>query len=178
MPSAATTARKTVAARARPSAKSVAQQPATDGKLHIHSLDVHAPVHIPYLTPGDVVANTQAMTSRLLARDLLFYGGLGALAVAGALDWPVALAIGGATAILRGQGRGGEHMSDIEQEPPAPEEVGTAAEEAAQPPAEAAEETPAAEEAEAAAEEAEATPAAEEAGTAAEESEEPPAGSS
>ncbi|MGW4823577.1 hypothetical protein ACWEP4_32665 [Streptomyces sp. NPDC004227] len=173
MPSAATTTRKTTAR-----AKSVAQQPATDGKLHIHSLDVHAPVHIPYLTPGDVVANTQAMTSRLPARDLLFYGGLGALAVAGALDWPVALAIGGATAILRGQGRGGEHMSDIEQEPSAPEEVGTAAEEAAQPPAEAAEETPAAEEAEAAAEEAEATPAAEEAGTAAEESEEPPAGSS
>ncbi|MFF4829622.1 hypothetical protein [Streptomyces sp. NPDC001312] len=166
MPSAATTTRKTAAARARP-----AQQPATDGKLHIHSLDVHAPVHIPYLTPGDVVANTQAMTSRLPARDLLFYGGLGALAVAGALDWPVALAIGGATAILRGQGRGGEHMSDIEQEPPAPEETGTAAEVAAQPPAEAAEETPAAEEAEA-------TPAAEEAGTAAEESEEPPAGSS
>ncbi|MGW0954251.1 hypothetical protein [Streptomyces sp. NPDC002545] len=53
-------------------------------------------------------------------------------------------------------------MSDIEQEPPAPEETGTAAEEAAQPPAEAAEETPAAEEGEAAAEE----------------SEEPPAGSS
>ncbi|MFE7216904.1 hypothetical protein ACFY0A_29805 [Streptomyces sp. NPDC001698] len=202
MPSAATTTRKTAAARARPSAKSVAQQPATDGKLHIHSLDVHAPVHIPYFTPGDVVANTQAMTSRLPARDLLFYGGLGALAVAGALDWPVALAIGGATAILRGRGRGGEHMSDIEQEPPAPEEAGTAAEEAAQPPAEAAEETPAAEEAgtaaeeaaqppaeaaeetpaaeeaEAAAGEAEATPAAEEAGTAAEESEEPPAGSS
>ncbi|MGW3951226.1 hypothetical protein ACWEKM_09850 [Streptomyces sp. NPDC004752] len=105
MPSAATT-RKTTATRARPSAKSAAQQPATDGKLHMHSLDVHAPVHIPYLTPGDVVANTQAMTSKLPTRDVLFYGGLGALAVVGALDWPVALAIGGATAILRGKGRG------------------------------------------------------------------------
>lgn len=108
MPRAATTTRKTTAARARPRAKSAAQQPAAaaDGKLRMHTLDVHAPVHIPYLTPGDVVANTQAMTSRLPTRDLLFYGGLGALAVAGALDWPVALAIGGATAILRGQGRG------------------------------------------------------------------------
>ncbi|MFF4764118.1 hypothetical protein [Streptomyces sp. NPDC001292] len=170
MPSAATTTRKAAAARARP-----AQQPATDGKLHIHSLDVHAPVHIPYLTPGDVVANTQAMTSRLAARDLLFYGGLGALAVAGALDWPVALAIGGATAILRGRGRGGEHMSDIEQEPPAPEETGTAAEEAVQPSAEAAEETLAAEGGEAAAEEAEVIPAAGEAETATEEAAQPPA---
>ncbi|RMB84971.1 hypothetical protein [Streptomyces shenzhenensis] len=103
MPSAATT-KKTTAARARPSAKSTAQQAATDGKLHMHSLDVHAPVHIPYFTPGDVMANTQAMTSKLPklpTRDLLFYGGLGTLTVAGALDWPVALAIGGATAILR-----------------------------------------------------------------------------
>ncbi|MER5918486.1 hypothetical protein ABT124_51855 [Streptomyces sp. NPDC001982] len=105
MPSAATT-RKTTAARARSSAKSPEQPPATNGKLHMHTLDVHAPVHIPYFTPGDVVANTQAMTSRLPTKDLLFYGGLGALTVAGALDWPVALAIGGATAILRGQGKG------------------------------------------------------------------------
>ncbi|MEU6011516.1 hypothetical protein [Streptomyces sp. NPDC047453] len=50
-------------------------------------------------------------------------------------------------------------MSDIEQEPPAPEETETAAEEAAQPPAEAAEEAPAAEEAEATAEEAGEPPA-------------------
>lgn len=50
-------------------------------------------------------------------------------------------------------------MSDIEQEPPAPEETGTAAEEAVQPSAEAAEETPGAEESEAAAEEPEEPPA-------------------
>ncbi|MER6977693.1 hypothetical protein [Streptomyces carpinensis] len=106
MSSAATRTRKTTAARARPSAESATQQPTTDGKLHMHTLDVPAPVHIPYLTPGDVVANTQAMTSRLSTRDLVFYGGLGALAVAGALDWPVAVAIGGATALLRGRGRG------------------------------------------------------------------------
>lgn len=106
MPSAATTTRKATAARARPAATPAAQQPVTNGKLHMHTLDVRAPVHIPYLTPGDVVANTQAMTSKLPTRDLLFYGGLGALAVAGALDWPVALAVGGATALLRGQGKG------------------------------------------------------------------------
>ncbi|MEK8174790.1 hypothetical protein NKH77_54295 [Streptomyces sp. M19] len=35
-------------------------------------------------------------------RDLVFYGGLGALAVAGALDWPVALAIGGAALVVHG----------------------------------------------------------------------------
>ncbi|MFF0223954.1 hypothetical protein [Streptomyces sp. NPDC004629] len=106
MPSPATT-RKTTATRARPSAEPTAQQStATDGKLHMHRLDVHAPVHIPYFTPGDVVANTQAMTSKVPTRDLLFYGGLGALTVAGALEWPVALAIGGATAVLRGRRRG------------------------------------------------------------------------
>ncbi|MFF1603216.1 hypothetical protein ACFVYV_38090 [Streptomyces mirabilis] len=31
----------------------------------------------------------------------MFYGGLGALTVAGALEWPVALAVGGATWLLR-----------------------------------------------------------------------------
>ncbi|MGW2748916.1 hypothetical protein [Streptomyces sp. NPDC001450] len=72
--------------------------------LHLH----HAHPDLPYMTPGDLKASAQAMTSRLPAfpgRDLLFYGGLGAMTAAGALEWPVALAIGGATFLLRGKGR-------------------------------------------------------------------------
>lgn len=60
---------------------------------------------LPYMTPGDLRASAQAVSSRLPTfpgRDLLFYGGLGVLTVAGALEWPVALAVGGATYVLRG----------------------------------------------------------------------------
>ncbi|WP_189856692.1 hypothetical protein [Streptomyces poonensis] len=81
----------------------------------MHTLDVHAPVRIPYFTAGDVVANTRTLTSRLPAGDVLFYGGLGALALAGALEWPVALAIGGATAVLRGRGK--EEGMERQEEP-------------------------------------------------------------
>ncbi|MPY60580.1 hypothetical protein FNH08_26565 [Streptomyces spongiae] len=38
-------------------------------------------------------------------KDLVFYGGLGAMTVAGALEWPVALAVGGATWLVRGRGK-------------------------------------------------------------------------
>ncbi|MFE9609792.1 hypothetical protein [Streptomyces sp. NPDC006012] len=44
---------------------------------------------------------TAHLPSRPPARELAFYGGLGALTVAGALEWPVALAVGGATWLLR-----------------------------------------------------------------------------
>ncbi|WP_159056294.1 hypothetical protein [Streptomyces sp. DSM 15324] len=56
-------------------------------------------------TPGDLKARAAGMASRLPAfrgRDLVFYGGLGALAIAGALEWPVALAVGGATYVVTG----------------------------------------------------------------------------
>ncbi|POX42268.1 hypothetical protein C3486_05915 [Streptomyces sp. Ru73] len=71
----------------------------------MHTLDVRAPLHVPYLTPGDVVNNARTATGWLPplppARELVYYGGLGALAVAGALEWPVALAVGGATVLIQ-----------------------------------------------------------------------------
>lgn len=77
--------------------------------LHMHTL--HADLPIPYFTPGDLGANARAATSRLPSlpglpppRRLAFYGGLGALAVAGLVDWPVAVAIGAATVVARGRG--------------------------------------------------------------------------
>jgi hypothetical protein len=84
----------------------------TTMNLRLHTLD--APLHIPYFTPGDIVANSRAATSRLPAKELLYYGGLGALTVAGALEWPVALAVGGATLVLRGRRKG---KAEERQEP-------------------------------------------------------------
>ncbi|GAA3368279.1 hypothetical protein GCM10020367_06010 [Streptomyces sannanensis] len=79
---------------------------ARDGAgLHLHMRTLHPPVPIPYLTREEVTSTARAATARLpgtpVAKDLVFYGGLGALAVAGALEWPVALAVGGATWLLR-----------------------------------------------------------------------------
>lgn len=73
--------------------------------LHLHTRTVHPALTIPYLTRDDVTTTAKAATSRMpggpATKDLLFYGGLGAMAVAGALEWPVALAVGGATYLLR-----------------------------------------------------------------------------
>lgn len=65
--------------------------------LHLRTRTFRPPVPIPYLSRGE----------ELPARDVLFYGGLGVLTVAGALEWPVALAIGGATWLLRGRRKEG-----------------------------------------------------------------------
>ncbi|MGW2182361.1 hypothetical protein ACWCXX_30580 [Streptomyces sp. NPDC001732] len=89
---------------------------ADDGTgLHLHMRTLHPSVPIPYLTRGEMTSTARAATARLTgkppAKDLAFYGGLGALTVAGALEWPVALAVGGATWLLRSgrkEGRGAD----------------------------------------------------------------------
>lgn len=74
---------------------------------HVQMHTAHAELPIPYFTPGDLTANAHVIGSRLPTlplpppKRLAFYGGLGALAVVGALDWPVAAAIGAATAVAR-----------------------------------------------------------------------------
>lgn len=74
-----------------------------------HALSVHTyhspGVPIPYFTPGDVVANVRTTTSQLPVKNIVFYGGLGVLTAAGALEWPVALAVAGATWLVRGKGK-------------------------------------------------------------------------
>ncbi|MBA2808208.1 hypothetical protein E0500_012500 [Streptomyces sp. KM273126] len=80
--------------------------------LHLHTRTLHPPVPIPYITRDDVRSTAESATSRLpgrpSGRDVVFYGGLGALAVVGALEWPVALAVGGATWLVRSRGKGKE----------------------------------------------------------------------
>ncbi|MGW7256054.1 hypothetical protein [Streptomyces sp. NPDC054834] len=66
--------------------------------LHLRTRTFRPPVPIPYLSREE-----------LPVRDLAFYGGLGVLTVAGALEWPVALAIGGATWLLRGRRKEEQH---------------------------------------------------------------------
>ncbi|WP_159039579.1 hypothetical protein [Streptomyces sp. TP-A0356] len=73
--------------------------------LHLHTRTLHPSLKIPYLTKGDVTSTAKAATSLMpgmpTPKDLVFYGGLGAMAAAGALEWPVALAVGGATWLVR-----------------------------------------------------------------------------
>ena len=76
---------------------------------HVQMHPAHADLPIPYFTPGDLTANAHVIGSRLPTlplpppKRLAFYGGLGALALVGALDWPVAAAIGAAAAVARGK---------------------------------------------------------------------------
>lgn len=91
--------------------------------LHLHTRTLHPPVPIPYVTLGDVKSTARSATSRLpgkpSGKDLVFYGGLGALTVAGALEWPVAVAVGGAAWLLRG--KGGETREAGAEAPTMPE---------------------------------------------------------
>jgi len=78
--------------------------------LHMHT--AHASIPVPYVTKGDLSANVRAAESALPEvklpppERLAFYGGLGALAVLGAVEWPVAAAIGAATVVARRNKRG------------------------------------------------------------------------
>jgi hypothetical protein len=85
------------------------------GGMSLHTHTYHPSMPVPYLTRKDLAATARAATSllpRMPARpsrpsgkDLAFYGGLGALTAAGALEWPVAVAVGGATWLVRSKGK-------------------------------------------------------------------------
>ena len=88
------------------------EQPQAEQREHISEptgMRVHtvqAKVPIPYLTPQDVAANVRAIGAKLPGtpgRKALLYGGLGVAALAGVIDWPVAVAIGAATVLARGR---------------------------------------------------------------------------
>jgi hypothetical protein len=96
------------------------QEKRTGGKVvHLHT--AHANVPIPYVTPGDAFSKirlpnvrtatsaatsvattaTSAATSLLPSpRKLAFYGVLGGMTAAGAIGWPVAVAVGAATEVI------------------------------------------------------------------------------
>ncbi|MGP4050563.1 hypothetical protein [Streptomyces sp. 2A115] len=80
------------------------QEKPTGGKV-VHMHTAHPRVPIPYVTPGDMFtgarAGARAATSLLPSpRKLAYYGLLGGMAVAGAVEWPIAVAIGAATEVI------------------------------------------------------------------------------
>ena len=78
----------------------------TGGKL-LQFRTAHARVPIPYITPGDMFSQARpaapvSTAASLLPspRKLAFYGLLGAMAVAEAVEWPIAVAVGAATEVI------------------------------------------------------------------------------
>jgi hypothetical protein len=97
------------------------QEKRTGGGKVVHLHTAHAKVPIPYVTPGDAfskirlpdvrtatsaaasVATTAASAATSLLpspRKLAFYGVLGGMTAAGAIGWPVAVAVGAATEVV------------------------------------------------------------------------------
>jgi hypothetical protein len=97
------------------------QEKRTDGSKVVHLHTAHANIPIPYVTPGDAFSKirlpsartatsaaasvattaTSAATSLLPSpRKLAFYGVLGGMTAAGAIAWPVAVAVGAATEVI------------------------------------------------------------------------------
>ncbi|MDX2698517.1 hypothetical protein Sipo8835_31365 [Streptomyces ipomoeae] len=76
------------------------QERHTGGKVvHLHT--AHPRVPIPYVTPGDIFRTGTKATSLLPSpRKLAFYGLLGGMTAAGAMAWPVAVAVGAATEVI------------------------------------------------------------------------------
>ncbi|KUL39160.1 hypothetical protein [Streptomyces regalis] len=80
----------------------------TGGKVvHLHT--AHPRVPIPYVTPGDMFSGARKATSTAASaatallptpRRLAFYGVLGGMTAAGAMAWPVAVAVGAATEVI------------------------------------------------------------------------------
>lgn len=71
--------------------------------LHMHT--AHPRVPIPYVTPGDMFTGARGGARAVAGllpspRRLAYYGILGGMAVAGALEWPVAIAVGAATEVI------------------------------------------------------------------------------
>ncbi|MEU6521589.1 hypothetical protein ABZ892_01780 [Streptomyces sp. NPDC046924] len=86
----------------------------TGGKLlHLRT----ARVPIPYVTPGDKFPNVRKAapaskaTSLLPSpRKLVLYGVLGGMTAAGAIGWPVAVAVGAATEVITREQAARQHQ--------------------------------------------------------------------
>jgi hypothetical protein len=115
---------KTAAATPREATqKQPAETHAHEGAgLHLHTRTVHPSLTIPYITREDVTSTARAAGSRVpgvrSGKDLAFYGGLAAMAALGALEWPVAVAVGGATWLVRSKAleRGAETVAEHDGE--------------------------------------------------------------
>ncbi len=107
------------------------------------SVHIHRPhLHLPRMTTAPAERAVRAARSALPAPSrLVYYGGLGAMAALGAIEWPVAIAIGVGTAIgqrVRRDGkrarRTGEPTAESVPEPATEPATGPTAETATEPP--------------------------------------------
>lgn len=114
-----TRTRGTSAARAGGGATATARRPAERPSAETAGMDVSVPVLTPHMktvhvpTPGmSYVGDAGRLVAGYLPppERLAFYGGLGIAAVLGAIDWPVAAAIGIGTMVARRTGRGMEAL--------------------------------------------------------------------
>lgn len=108
-------------------------EPAAVGKVvHLHT--AHPRVPIPYVTPGDLFAGARRGTSMLPSpRKMVYYGILGGMTVAGALQWPVAVAIGAATEVITREQAAARNRAEQEQQRRQPGAEPAARTETAQP---------------------------------------------
>ncbi len=90
--------------------------PVVTPHVEVHKFRVPAPPGLP-VSRHEVVEAGKGMTSFLPPpRRLAFYTGLGAMAVFGIVEWPVAAAIGVGVGIARGAGRSREQRPSDKQE--------------------------------------------------------------
>jgi hypothetical protein len=118
------------------------EQSATNGKTTTVNLpfvtaqfrrpEIHLPGRRPHLhVPGRQQVRTTATAVKgnlPSTTQVLYYGGLGALAVGGMIDWPVALAVGAGTLVAQRARRGHEPetagMPQGSEQPGTPESAG------------------------------------------------------
>ncbi|WP_406727935.1 hypothetical protein WJ438_29605 [Streptomyces sp. GD-15H] len=88
----------------------------TGGKV-LHLRTAHARVPIPYVTPGDMFSQARKAAPVSTAASLLpsprrlaLYGVLGGMTAAGAIGWPIAVAVGAATEVITREQAARQHQ--------------------------------------------------------------------
>ncbi|MER6923221.1 hypothetical protein [Streptomyces spiralis] len=100
--------------------------------VHLHT--AHPRVPVPYVTPGDMFKGARGATSRIPSlRKLTCYGVLGGMAVAGALEWPIAVAIGAATEVITREQAARKRAEQVEEQRRQPGDDPSARRKTAQP---------------------------------------------
>ncbi len=99
-----------------------AEERAVGGRVvRLHT--AHPRVTIPYLTPGDVFSTVRSAAPLVPSpRKLAFYGILGGMAVVGALEWPIAVAVGLATEVVTREQSASREREESERRRQATEE--------------------------------------------------------
>ncbi|MGW0712943.1 hypothetical protein ACWD4G_44675 [Streptomyces sp. NPDC002643] len=108
-PPSADPAREAPAAPTATAAPSAQESHESSGGKVLHMHTAHPRMSIPYVTPGDMFTGARGAAREAVRgaggllpspRKLAFYGLLGGMTAAGAMAWPVAVAMGAATEVI------------------------------------------------------------------------------